>query len=157
MLRVAVGVASGLRKRLALRKPADPRPVQRGASPCPHPRQADGGTRTASINGACVALSLAFKKLLKEGKLLKNPQVDTVSAISVGIKDGQVLCDLDYLEDSSCEVDMNFVVTGKGEFIEVQGTGEKKGFSKQDLDRMIATAEKACGKIKEAQLSLISK
>ncbi len=119
--------------------------------------QADGGTRTASINGACVALSLAFKKLLKEGKLLKNPQVDTVSAISVGIKDGQVLCDLDYLEDSSCEVDMNFVVTGKGEFIEVQGTGEKKGFSKQDLDRMIATAEKACGKIKEAQLSLISK
>jgi ribonuclease PH len=115
--------------------------------------QADGGTRTASINGACVALSMALKKLVSTGKLSTNPQIDTVSAVSVGIKAGEILCDLDYIEDSSCDVDMNFVVTGKGEFIEVQGTGEKRGFSKADLDKMILVAEAACGEIKRTQLS----
>ncbi len=114
--------------------------------------QADGGTRTASINGACVALSMALKKLVSSGKLSTNPQIDTVSAVSVGIKDGAIWCDLDYIEDSSCDVDMNFVVTGKGEFIEVQGTGEKRGFSKSDLDKMIAVAEGACGEIKKIQI-----
>jgi ribonuclease PH len=91
--------------------------------------QADGGTRTASITGACVALVLAIRKLEREGKVTGKALVDTVAAVSVGMKDGNVLVDLDYSEDSTCEVDMNFVVTGSGGFVEVQGTAERKARS----------------------------
>ena len=118
--------------------------------------QADGGTRTASITGSCVALALALGKLAKEHKitsgLVSTVWIDTVSAISVGIKDGQVLVDLDYNEDSSCEVDMNFVVTGNGNFVEVQGTAERQAFTKADLDRMTDGAVNACTEIRKIQI-----
>ena len=123
--------------------------------------QADGGTRTASITGGCVALAMALHKLHKEGKLpaaaLKDVWVDTVSAISIGLKDNQVLTDLDYNEDSSCEVDMNFVITGKGGFVEVQGTAEKHSFSKSDLDQMTSAAQSATDELKKIQLAAFVK
>lgn len=113
--------------------------------------QADGGTRTASITGACVAVTLALKKLEKEGKISNKALVDSVSAISVGIQNGAVLVDLDYKEDSSCDVDMNFVVTGKGLFVEVQGTAERQAFSKADLDGMTEAAIQATTEIRKIQ------
>ena len=119
--------------------------------------QADGGTRTASITGGCVALQIAIRKLEKSGKLQPGAILDTVAAISVGIKDGEVLVDLDYVEDSGCEVDMNFVVTGKGGFVEVQGTAEKKPFTKAHLDQMTSAAEAALLKIKRLQEEAIAK
>ncbi len=119
--------------------------------------QADGGTRTASITGACVALSIALGKLQQQGKLPGKAIVDTVSAISIGIKDGLVLADLDYNEDSSCSVDMNFVVTGKGQFVEVQGTAEKGSFSKAELDQMLAVALEATAQIREVQKQALAK
>lgn len=114
--------------------------------------QADGGTRTASITGACAAVAMAMDKLAREGKLTGKAWVDTVSAISVGIKDGEVLVDLDYDEDSTCDVDMNFVVTGRGRFVEVQGTAEKQAFSREDLDRMTQAACSATEEIRNLQL-----
>lgn len=119
--------------------------------------QADGGTRTASITGACVAVSIALEKLAKAGKLPGKALIDTVSAISIGIKDGQVLADLDYNEDSKCDVDMNFVITGKGDFVEVQGTAERQAFSKQDLDRMTECAIAAAEQIRKIQIEAIEK
>lgn len=119
--------------------------------------QADGGTRTASITGGCVAIGLAVKKLLAAGRIPTDPWLDSVAAISVGLKDGQVLVDLDYLEDSSCDVDMNFVMTGKGGFIEVQGTAEGQSFSKADLDLMTEGATAALEKIKQIQVEAILK
>lgn len=122
--------------------------------------QADGGTRTASITGGCVALAMALHRLQKEGKIpassLKDVLVDTVSAISIGMHNGKVLTDLDYDEDSTCEVDMNFVITGKGGFVEVQGTAEKKSFSKSDLDEMTVSAQNATNELKKIQLSAIA-
>ena len=117
--------------------------------------QADGGTRTASITGACVAVSIAVQKLLKDGKLKQSPIVDTVAAISVGIKNGQALVDLDYEEDSSCEVDMNFVVTGKGQFVEIQGTAEKVSFSREQMNLMTDGAVAALERVREKQLQAI--
>ena len=121
--------------------------------------QADGGTRTASITGSCVALAMALGKLAKEHKitsgLVSTVMIETVSAISVGMKDGQVLVDLDYNEDSACDVDMNFVVTGKGHFVEVQGTAEGAAFSKDQLDAMTEGAVAACRDIRAAQLRAI--
>jgi ribonuclease PH len=117
--------------------------------------QADGGTRTASITGACVAVSVAVKKLMASGKLKQNPIVDTVAAISVGIKNGQVLVDLDYEEDSSCEVDMNFVVTGQGQFVEVQGTAERAAFTREQMNAMTDSAVSALARIREKQLQAI--
>lgn len=113
--------------------------------------QADGGTRTASITGACVALSLALKQLEKQGKITSAARADSVAAVSVGMKSGQVLVDLDYDEDSTCDVDMNFVVTGKGLFVEVQGTAERQPFSKGDLDRMTAGALQAIAELRKIQ------
>ncbi len=117
--------------------------------------QADGGTRTASISGAYVALAQAIRKLEKDGKIAAGALLDSVAAVSVGMKEGEVLVDLDYNEDSSCEVDMNFVVTGKGLFVEVQGTAEKKAFSKIDLDRMTEGALQAIEKLKAVQLEAL--
>lgn len=121
--------------------------------------QADGGTRCASVTGACVALGLALQKLEKAGKLAPGakPMVDTVAAVSVGLKKGEVLVDLDYNEDSSGDVDLNVVMTGKGQFVEVQGTAEKQAFSKPELDRMIAGAQAALEEIRAAQLAALGR
>jgi ribonuclease PH len=102
--------------------------------------QADGGTRTASICGAYVALALAIGKMRKDGLVATDPLLNSVCAISVGMKDGLHLLDLDYVEDSSCDVDMNIVMTGNGGLVEVQGTGEKNTFERKDLDAMIDLA-----------------
>lgn len=102
--------------------------------------QADGGTRTASITGAFVALVDLFKKMKRDGIVDKIPINDFVSAISVGIMDNGVILDLEYEEDSKAQVDMNFVMTGSGLFIEVQGTAEQQPFNKEQLDRMTELA-----------------
>jgi ribonuclease PH len=117
--------------------------------------QADGGTRTASITGGCVALSLALEKLAKENKISAATWLDTVSAISVGMKDGNVLVDLDYEEDSSADVDMNFVVKVKDQFVEVQGTAEGQTFSKAEMDQMAQAAFQATQRLRELQLDAI--
>ncbi|MBR4173504.1 MAG: ribonuclease PH [Clostridia bacterium] len=103
--------------------------------------QADGGTRTASITGGFVALYLACEKLVEDGILEKSPIVNFVSAVSVGIVDGTPCLDLCYTEDSSAEVDMNVVMTDKGEFIELQGTGENNTFDMDALNKLIALAK----------------
>lgn len=105
--------------------------------------QADGGTRTAAITGGYVALALAIQKLRKAQRWNESPLIDQVAAVSVGMKDGEILVDLDYDEDSSCDVDMNFVMTGKGLFVEIQGTAEHAPFSKSDMDRMTDAAASA--------------
>jgi ribonuclease PH len=108
--------------------------------------QADGGTRTAAITGGFIALVDLFRRLKERGIVRSIPVSDYVSAISVGIVEGQLLLDLDYAEDSGAEVDMNFVMTGKGLFIEVQGTAEAKPF---DRDRLNAMTELAAAGISE--------
>lgn len=113
--------------------------------------QADGGTRTASITGSYVALADAINKLMAEGKLEKSPLKDSLSAISVGIVDGQALLDLNYIEDSTAEVDMNFVLTGSGAFVEVQGTAESEPFTSEQLDEMRALAIKGCADLTQLQ------
>lgn len=113
--------------------------------------QADGGTRTASITGGCVALGLALTKLSNEGTIPKDAWQDTVAGISVGLKNDQLLVDLDYPEDSSCDVDMNFVITGKGGLVEVQGTGENTSFSKIQLHQMTEAALLATQEIQKLQ------
>ncbi len=113
--------------------------------------QADGGTRTASITGAYVALCDAFTGLVEKGVLTQIPLKDSVAAISVGIVDGQPLLDLNYDEDFKAEVDMNFVITGSGKFVEVQGTAEEEPFSLQDLDRLRDLALHGCAQLTELQ------
>jgi ribonuclease PH len=104
--------------------------------------QADGGTRTASITGAYVALALALRKMEQDKKLKKNPLISEVAAISVGIVEQTPLLDLKYEEDSIAEVDMNVVCTGQGKFIELQGTAEREPFNREQMDEMLALAEK---------------
>jgi ribonuclease PH len=99
--------------------------------------QADGGTRTASITGAYVALSLAVRKLQKEGKLTQEPISGAVAAVSLGVVGGQPMLDLNYPEDSAASVDMNLVMNGAGEFIELQASGEEATFSGQHLDELL--------------------
>jgi len=108
--------------------------------------QADGGTRTAAITGGFVALVDLFKQMQRNGIIERIPINDFVSAISVGIVDNEVVLDLEYEEDSRAEVDMNFVMTGSGLFIEVQGTAEQQPFNKEQLDKM---TELAAGGIKK--------
>jgi ribonuclease PH len=114
--------------------------------------QADGGTRTAGITGAWVAMSLAVRALQKAGKLKVNPVVRSVSAISVGLAAGVPLLDLDYAEDSTADVDLNVVATGEGTLVEVQGTAEGKAFSRQDLDGMLDVALEGCATLRSLQL-----
>jgi len=102
--------------------------------------QADGGTRTASITGAFVALGLALEKLVEAGTLTSVPLRDFVAAVSIGIVDGEILLDLCYEEDSRAEVDMNFVMTAGRKLIEVQATAERQAFDEQQLDRMLTLA-----------------
>ena len=104
--------------------------------------QADGGTRTASITGAYVAMVLAFQKLKEEGKITKIPVTDWLAAISVGKLGETIVLDLPYSEDVEAEVDMNIVMTGKGQFVEIQGTAEEQPFSREELERMLAYGEK---------------
>jgi len=113
--------------------------------------QADGGTRTASITGAYVALYDALTGLVKQGKLDKLPLKDSVAAISVGIVGGVPLLDLNYSEDSTADVDMNFVITGSGKFVEVQGTAEEEPFSSAELDALRDLALAGCARLKELQ------
>lgn len=108
--------------------------------------QADGGTRTASITGAYVAVAEAVKSWLDKGKLLQTPIRDAVAAVSIGVVESRILLDLCYVEDSAADVDMNFVMTGSGKFIEVQGTAESAPFTRKQMERM---AEIAQGGIKE--------
>jgi ribonuclease PH len=105
--------------------------------------QADGGTRTASITGAYVALSLAVQKLISSGKLTASPIAEAVAAVSVGVVGGMALADLCYVEDVAAEVDMNLVMTGSGQFVEVQGTGEKANFSDAQLAAMLGVGRAA--------------
>jgi len=114
--------------------------------------QADGGTRTASITGAYVALHDAFSGLVDRGVLKAVPLKDSVSAISVGIVDQSPLLDLNYAEDHKAEVDMNFVITGAGKFVEVQGTAEEAPFSLSELDALRDLALLGCGDLNKLQL-----
>lgn len=109
--------------------------------------QADGGTRTASITGACVAVHDALNKLVAAGVLPLSPMTDWVAAVSVGMHGGQILLDLDYGEDSACDTDMNVVMTGAGGFVEVQGTAEGAPFARQDLDRLLDLAALGIGQL----------
>jgi ribonuclease PH len=117
--------------------------------------QADGGTRTASITGAFIALVDLFKRLRQEGVVKEIPVSDYLSAISVGIVDNQILLDLEYEEDSRAEVDMNFVMTGSGLFIEVQGTAERVPFNKEQLDQMTQLAVSGIQKIIDQQKEIV--
>ena len=109
--------------------------------------QADGGTRTASVTGAWVALRLATKYLLDEGVIAKDPILDQVAAISCGVFNGTPVLDLDYEEDSNAEADANFVLTGKGDIVEIQATGEKRGFSEGEFDTLFSLARKGIGEL----------
>lgn len=99
--------------------------------------QADGGTRTASISGAFVAMSIAFNNLVKAGKMEKNPIKSFVSAVSLGFVEGELKLDLDYVEDSNADVDLNLVATPDGKIIEIQGTAEKEPFDRKELNEML--------------------
>lgn len=119
--------------------------------------QADGGTRTASITGAWVALRIACEKLLLAGTITRNPVIDQVAAISCGIYQGTPVLDLDYAEDSVAETDANFILTAEGGIVEIQMTAEEKPFSKQEMDSLIALAEEGIAQIAEMQREAVSK
>ncbi|MGE5501320.1 MAG: ribonuclease PH [Ignavibacteriales bacterium] len=118
--------------------------------------QADGGTRTAAITGAWVALRLATKYLLDEGVLKADPIIDQVAAVSCGVFADTPVLDLDYEEDSSAEADANFVLTGKGDIVEIQATGEKRGFTRAEFEALYGLAEKGIAELFEIQRRMIS-
>jgi len=118
--------------------------------------QADGGTRTASITGAYVALHDAISTLLKSGKIAESPLKDSVAAISVGMHQGQPVLDLDYIEDSDCDTDMNVVMTGSGGFVEVQGTAEGEPFSREAMDGMLDLAVLGIKQLSDKQKEVLS-
>jgi len=118
--------------------------------------QADGGTRTASITGAYVALSEAVRRWLNKGIIAIDPIRDSVAAVSIGIVDGKILLDLAYEEDSRADVDMNFVMTGSGKFIEVQGTAESAPFTKRQMERMADIAQQGIRELIKAQKKVLA-
>jgi ribonuclease PH len=118
--------------------------------------QADGGTRTASISGAYVALHDACSRLVAAGRLPANPLTTACAAVSVGVVDAVALLDLDYSEDVRAEVDMNVVMTGSGRFVEVQGTAEGLPFSRAELDDLLGLAEHGIASILDAQADLLA-
>lgn len=118
--------------------------------------QADGGTRTASISGACVALADALNTLVANGKLKANPMKGMVAAVSVGIVNGEALCDLEYVEDSAAETDMNVVMMEDGRMIEVQGTAEGEPFSHDELLALLALARGGIETIFRAQKAALA-
>lgn len=113
--------------------------------------QADGGTRTAAISGAYIALQIAVKKLIKQNIITDNPIKAQVAAISTGYTGGELLLDLDYEEDSQCDVDMNIIMDSQDNIIEIQGTGEKRSFSKNELESMLQLAKDGIQKIFKIQ------
>lgn len=113
--------------------------------------QADGGTRCASITGAFVAMSLAIKNLLDQGRIVENPISDNVVAVSAGVWQGEMILDLDFEEDSSAEMDANFIMAGSGKIIEIQATGEKHPFDVAQLNEMIELAQDGCKKLVQLQ------
>ena len=117
--------------------------------------RADGGTRTASITGAWVALSLAVEDLMQKGLIAAMPLRDQVAAISCGLVAGEALADLDYNEDSNAETDANFVLTASGGIVEIQGTAEKHPFSESQLMEMMALAKKGCQQLFEVQMQAV--
>lgn len=118
--------------------------------------QADGGTRTASITGAYVALVEAVRRWTKQGMIQGDPIKDSVAAVSIGIVEGKVFLDLNYDEDSRAAVDMNFVMTGSGKFVEVQGTAESAPFTKRGLDRMAEIAQKGIRELLKIQRQVLA-
>ena len=118
--------------------------------------QADGGTRTASITGAWVALRLATNGLLASGALKTDPILGQVAAISCGVHDNVAVLDLDYEEDSAAEADSNFVLTDAGDIVEIQATGEKRGFSRAEFESLFALADKGIGELFAMQRAAIS-
>jgi ribonuclease PH len=118
--------------------------------------QADGGTRTASICGAYVALHDAFTRLLQQGTIRTQPLTEAVAAISVGVVDGTCVLDLPYEEDSRAEVDMNVVMTSSGRFVEVQGTAEGLPFTKGELDEMLSLAEHGIAQLLDLQADVLA-
>ena len=118
--------------------------------------QADGGTRTAAITGAFVAAQDAVNGLLASGKITESPITAQVAAISVGIVEGTPLLDLEYVEDSACDTDMNVVMTGAGHFVEVQGTAEGVAFSRAEMDALLALAEKGVAELMQLQTRSLS-
>ncbi len=119
--------------------------------------QADGGTRTASITGAYLAARLAVQKLLDAKKLAENPITDSVAAVSVGICGGKALLDLNYVEDKDAQVDSNVVMTGRGQFVEVQGSGEESTFSHDQLQELLALAQKGLKELSALQTAFLTK
>jgi ribonuclease PH len=113
---------------------------------------ADGGTRCASICGAYVALELALRGLISQGKLTELPLRDSIAAVSVGIVDGEPLLDLAYVEDAAASVDMNVVMTGSGDLVEVQATGEEATFTRAELDSLLTLAEGGLGDLRGMQM-----
>jgi ribonuclease PH len=109
--------------------------------------QADGGTRTAAITGAWVAMASALDYLRAEGVLKSDPITDQVAAVSCGVFGDEPVLDLDYEEDSNAEADSNFVLTGQGDIVEIQATGEKRGFSRSEFERLFALAEGGCAEL----------
>jgi ribonuclease PH len=118
--------------------------------------EADGGTRTASITGAYIALALACRRLRADGRMSADPLTGSVAAVSVGLVDNRPLLDLAYEEDSRAEVDMNVVMTGKGHFVEVQGTAEGKPFSKAQLVRLSDLAERGIKQLTQLQREVLN-
>ena len=118
--------------------------------------QADGGTRTASISGAYVALALAVKKLLSDGLITENPLTGSIAAVSVGIVNGVPLLDLDYPEDSGCDSDINLVMTASGNIIEIQGTAEGAAFSPAALTQLLALGQKGIAELLQHQQAAIA-
>ncbi len=119
--------------------------------------QADGGTRTAAITGACVAVVEAFELLVRDGRLPASPVRRRVAAVSVGVVGGEIRLDLNYDEDVSAEVDMNVVMSSTGAFVEVQGTGEQGLFDRAQLDALLDSAVRAIGQLDAAQRSLLER
>jgi ribonuclease PH len=118
--------------------------------------QADGGTRTASITGAYLAARLAVQKLLDAKKISENPLTDSVAAVSVGLFKGDALLDLNYLEDKDAEVDANVVMTGRGQFVEVQSSGEESTFSHEQLQQLLALAKTGLEELTAVQAAFLS-
>ena len=118
--------------------------------------QADGGTRTASITGAWVALKLATDHLLREGVLKSDPILDHVAAVSCGVFDNTPVLDLDYDEDSNAEADANFVLTGAGDIVEIQATGEKRGFTRAEFEALFSLAESGIADLIQMQKAAVA-
>jgi ribonuclease PH len=118
--------------------------------------QADGGTRTASITGAFVAAQDAVTRLMAQGKLVRNPVLQQVAAVSVGIYRGTPVLDLNYDEDSACDTDMNVVMTGAGHFVEVQGTAEGAAFTREEMSQLLSLADAGIAELMQLQRAALA-